>query len=1190
MPSFNAAALTMRTALRLVVALFTLSLTGAAQLASAQTCPVTAIAYGQTISGTLATTDCYEEISGVRFYLDQYNFTGTAGQRIAITNSSSAFNADLTLIHPNNTTVYDDNGGGGTNSRIPASSGFYTLPQTGSYRIWAGTSESPLRAGAYTLSLTSAAAAGPPSDCTVAANPQSSATLPLPAGTSVTMSAACGQGTAPITFTWDNGAFSGASRTVTPSQTTTYSIVASNASGSSAPFTITVHVAAAASIVPTIEFYNIHLAHYFITAVQAEATAIDNGSAGAGWVRTGFSYDVYEKPTTSAGVATVPVCRFYGTPGVGPNSHFYTADAQECEQVKKDPGWTYEGIAYHIQMPANGACPSGTQPIYRTYNNRAAQNDSNHRFITNAQTYQQLADKNWVQEGIVMCTKSVRSPTPVTGGTFKDSSGSGAQMSIGNGELPPYVNATQPQTGPARQGQLPSGMTDPGAGESNVTAAPTGGFDFNLTGDSGFTTTTPGAVTVSVPFNASAIPAADATNPARTFVRIHDPNDGTQVDVAGENTVTGTSGIVTVSTQGLPQQFIASVIHSPGVESLASDEVIPGEAPVDVPLKSATATTWPGQGYCLIGNVRAPGLIAAARTGLGLSRDPTVTEIKRFLKDRVSAAAVAAQAMMQNDNLAPPNLAMTNRHCGGGKNRYFIHIVDGTQPHFSGEDPGAGINDLTGVAYGRLYITTNYLNVPTSDPTGSTASAVAHEMFHAVQNSYRILGSTSRSYREGAATVYGKSFDFNGQITVRPHQILMLSSELLAPSGTNRYGSEDFWAYIGRAYNLGKLEFMSGLFAQMRASLGNNNYNPDRASMYGALDTFLKAKFGQSLNAVYLDFLNQRAMSHNTASRFGRPGEVTSGLAENLFAASAIGRRAIDVGTCSSQKVTISANNLPPFASPAIILTPTGSLPSGNTSGVTLSVKVIVGNSSVGDKWNGWTRWQGNVDSLEETNRFTGFGRSASDRAEILVANLDPTSNRSFTLEISCGGVKIDSLSPNRGKTGDVVTINGSGFGTANAQRRVTFNGVSSTSVTYVSDTQLRATVPANASSGNVIVTVNGEISNGVNFDIVAVCSAQQNAGGDTPDTRTIELGRTGGTFNFTYNTYSQQDRIIVRYQNNVLFDTGCVGTSATRSLSYNGTATSIVVQVIPNCAGGTGTAWDYTVSCPTTVIGAVGP
>ena len=96
-------------------------------------------------------------------------------------------------------------------------------------------------------------------------------------------------------------------------------------------------------------------------------------------------------------------------------------------------------------------------------------------------------------------------------------------------------------------------------------------------------------------------------------------------------------------------------------------------------------------------------------------------------------------------------------------------------------------------------------------------------------------------------------------------------------------------------------------------------------------------------------------------------------------------------------------------------------------------------------------------------------------------------------------------------------------------------------------------------------------------------CNQQNVAGNDAPVTRTIELGRTSGTFTFTYNTYTVPDRMVVSYAGRSLFDTGCVGTGVSRSqnLSYSGTSTTVSVQVIPNCAGSSSTGWDFTVSCP---------
>lgn len=90
--------------------------------------------------------------------------------------------------------------------------------------------------------------------------------------------------------------------------------------------------------------------------------------------------------------------------------------------------------------------------------------------------------------------------------------------------------------------------------------------------------------------------------------------------------------------------------------------------------------------------------------------------------------------------------------------------------------------------------------------------------------------------------------------------------------------------------------------------------------------------------------------------------------------------------------------------------------------------------------------------------------------------------------------------------------------------------------------------------------------------------------GSDTPVTRTIELGASSGTFVFSYDTFTQQDRITVSYEGATIFDTGCVGAQASVPLTISGTSTSVTVSVEPNCAspGATGTQWEFSVGCPT--------
>ena len=131
-------------------------------------CPSTTVSVGQTISATLDTGCVF---TGTSRYVDPYDFAGTAGQQIIIAMSSTAFDTYLFLDGPNNQTIaQDDDGGGGTNSRIPASSGSFTLPATGTYRFWA-TSYSPDgttgSTGPYVISLLSA------TSCSYSINPTS---------------------------------------------------------------------------------------------------------------------------------------------------------------------------------------------------------------------------------------------------------------------------------------------------------------------------------------------------------------------------------------------------------------------------------------------------------------------------------------------------------------------------------------------------------------------------------------------------------------------------------------------------------------------------------------------------------------------------------------------------------------------------------------------------------------------------------------------------------------------------------------------------------------------------------------------------------------------------------------------------------------------------------------------------------
>jgi hypothetical protein len=107
--------------------------------------------------------------------------------------------------------------------------------------------------------------------------------------------------------------------------------------------------AAGAPDVDVTEFHHPPDGQYFLTADPAEAAFLDAGGLGPEWQRTGMHFAAWSRDDVSI-PNTLPVCRFFGTPGFGPNSHFYTANPDECALVENNPHWIYEGIAFRARL------------------------------------------------------------------------------------------------------------------------------------------------------------------------------------------------------------------------------------------------------------------------------------------------------------------------------------------------------------------------------------------------------------------------------------------------------------------------------------------------------------------------------------------------------------------------------------------------------------------------------------------------------------------------------------------------------------------------------------------------------------------------------------------------------------------------------------------------------------------------
>ena len=115
----------------------------------------------------------------------------------------------------------------------------------------------------------------------------------------------------------------------------------------------------------------------------------------------------------------------------------------------------------------------------------------------------------------------------------------------------------------------------------------------------------------------------------------------------------------------------------------------------------------------------------------------------------------------------------------------------------------------------------------------------------------------------------------------------------------------------------------------------------------------------------------------------------------------------------------------------------------------------------------------------------------------------------------------IASISPTSGAAGATVTINGSNFGTVPGTSNVTFNGTVSSPISW-SASQIVTSVPASATSGNVVARISGLATNGIAFTFlptpnITSLSPNTGAAGSAVTITGTNFGSTGTvTFNGT--------------------------------------------------------------------------
>ncbi len=153
-----------------------------------------------------------------------------------------------------------------------------------------------------------------------------------------------------------------------------------------------------------VEFHHPGLDHYFYTADEAEIAAIEAGRVGT-WQRTGGTFVaytrlgyVYDRPQQAG-------YRFTGTPDIGPSTHVFTVDREECFTLAQDPRWLFEGLPLAASpLARDGTCAvPGEVPLHRVWKPFGV---SNHRFTTRTAVVESMVARGWVAEGPAMCVLS----------------------------------------------------------------------------------------------------------------------------------------------------------------------------------------------------------------------------------------------------------------------------------------------------------------------------------------------------------------------------------------------------------------------------------------------------------------------------------------------------------------------------------------------------------------------------------------------------------------------------------------------------------------------------------------------------------------------------------------------------------------------------------------------------------------
>ena len=257
-------------------------------------------------------------------------------------------------------------------------------------------------------------------------------------------------------------------------------------------------------------------------------------------------------------------------------------------------------------------------------------------------------------------------------------------------------------------------------------------------------------------------------------------------------------------------------------------------------------------------------------------------------------------------------------------------------------------------------------------------------------------------------------------------------------------------------------------------------------SNYGSAVTFT-ATISPSADTNTVAFYNGGTLLGTVTPSQGTAKLTTSSLAggsDSITAGIAAGG---SYAGATSSAITQVVN----LATTSISVSSSGS-PSSYGSPVTFNATVTSGDTNTVIFYNGST-WLGTAtpNSGTATLMTSSLPAGSNSITATITAggNYYSSTSSAFIQAVTSAPPTVDGLSPSSGAPGATITISGDDFAPFQGTSTVTFNGKSAT-ISSWSNASIVAAVPTGATTGNLIVTVSGAGSNGVEFTVLTAVPA----------------------------------------------------------------------------------------------------